>query len=85
MHKMASEGAINETFLTTLIIITVAIWFSACSDSSSNGMTPSSPLATSTESVTLSTDQQFEELLNEHWNWSTSQYPSYATRLGIRD
>lgn len=39
----------------------------------------------SAEKAPSSADLQFEQLMNEHWNWYTSQYPSFATSLGIRD
>lgn len=71
--------------LTTVIIITSVIGFSACSDISTTSTTPNSYLATSADSTTISADQQFEQLMDEHWDWYTSQYPTFATSLGIRD
>jgi uncharacterized protein (DUF885 family) len=72
--------------------MTSAIWLSACNNLSLNSITPNSPIAAissseapSTQSILLSADQQFENLLDEHWHWYTSQYPSFATSLGIRD
>jgi uncharacterized protein (DUF885 family) len=72
-------------FLTTVIIITLPIWFSACSNSTKNSNTSSSTVSMPIESSILSADQQFEELLDEHWNWRLSESPSFATSLGIRD
>jgi uncharacterized protein (DUF885 family) len=80
--------------LTNLTIIFLASWLTACNNSpinstnsSINSKIPSSPSATSTsaQSTTLSADEQFEKLLDEHWSWNASQYPSFATSLGIRD
>jgi uncharacterized protein (DUF885 family) len=77
--------------LTYVIIISSTIWLSACNNLSINSTIPSSPLGRMTsevksaEKASLSADLQFEQLMNEHWNWYTSQYPSFATSLGIRD
>jgi uncharacterized protein (DUF885 family) len=70
-----------KSILTTIITITLAILLNACSNSSTNSISPSSPLATASEIA----DQKFKKLLDEHWNWQTSQHPSFATSLGIRD
>jgi uncharacterized protein (DUF885 family) len=74
-----------KSVLTTVIIITLPIWFSACSNTAKNNNTSSTTLATPVQSAVLSADQQFESLLDEHWNWRLSQSPSFATSLGIRD
>ena len=83
--------------LTSVIIIASTIWLSACSDSSTHNISSNSQLEATTSTnvlssdlpsvkvTTLSADQQFEQLMDEHWNWFTSQHPSFATSLGIRD
>ena len=75
-----------KSVLITVLIMTSAIWLSACNNLSSNKITLSPNLAAATSSErALNADQQFKRLLNEHWNWYTSQYPSFATSLGIRE
>lgn len=70
-----------KTLTRNIIIITLAtIWLSACGDSSSGD-----PAASSTQNNSVSADQAFENLLEEHWNWSISQYPTFASSLGVRD
>jgi uncharacterized protein (DUF885 family) len=71
--------------LPSIIIITLTMWLGACSSSSTDRMTSNGPLSTSAESAPVSADQQFEKILDEHWNWYTSQNPTFATSLGIRD
>jgi uncharacterized protein (DUF885 family) len=67
--------------LSTIFIITMAIiGLSACSNSPSNP-TPSS----ANQNTNVGANQEFEDLLDEHWSWSLSQYPTFATSLGVRD
>jgi uncharacterized protein (DUF885 family) len=69
-----------KTPTRNIIIITLAtIWLSACGDSTS------SDTESSTQNTRVSADQAFEGLLEEHWNWSISQYPTFASSLGVRD
>jgi uncharacterized protein (DUF885 family) len=74
-----------KTVLTTVTIITMAILLTACSDPSTNATSTSSPSTNSTQNSTSSADQKFEELLEEHWNWNLSVYPTFASSLGVRD
>lgn len=64
----------------TIIIALATILLSACSDSPSSSA-PASP----SQEATISADQAFENLLEEHWDWSISQYPTFASSLGVRD
>jgi uncharacterized protein (DUF885 family) len=74
-----------KAVLPSIIIIALTTWLSACSNSSTHPISASAPLSKSAESTTVSADQQFVKLLDAHWNWFTSQDPTFATSLGIRD